>query len=135
MSKNFILRTAGGRILCVQCQANAKSTRQQCRRPATKGKKVCRLHGGASTGPKAPQGRQRCAQARLVHGQETTAIRNARSIGSARLAVLEAVGHALGMLTGPRTQGPKPKRMGEAYPELQYAALNLLQEKIKHNGM
>lgn len=42
-----------------------------------------------------------------------------RSLASARLAVLESVGHGLKMMTGPRTRGRKPDRMGEAYPELQ----------------
>lgn len=130
MSKNFTFRTAGGRILCIQCQAKAKSTKQQCRRPATRGKSVCRLHGGASTGPKTQQGRQRCAQARLVHGQETIAMRNARSRGSARLAVLEAMGFALGMMTGTRTRGPKPRHMAAAYPELRAAVQRLIREKL-----
>jgi hypothetical protein len=129
MSKSFTFRTAGGRILCVQCQAKAKSTRQQCRRPATKGKRVCKLHGGASTGPKTYKGRQRCAQARVIHGQETVEARNERSLASARLAVLEAVGHAIGMMIGPRTRGPKPHRMNEVYPGLQAFALKVFQNK------
>jgi hypothetical protein len=29
----------------------------------------CRLHGGKSTGPKTPEGRERCRQARLKHGK------------------------------------------------------------------
>lgn len=130
MSKNLTMSTAGGRIHCTQCQALAKSTRQQCRRPATSGKKVCRLHGGASTGPKTQQGRERCAQARWVHGQETTILRTERSLASARLAALELVGFALGLMTGTRTPGRRPGRMAEAYPELQSAAQMLLREKI-----
>jgi hypothetical protein len=35
------------------------------------------------------------------------------------LALLEEVGHGLRLMTGPRTRGRKPERMGEAYPELQ----------------
>lgn len=46
-------------------------------------------------------------------------MRMERSLGSARLAVLESVGHALGVLNGPRTRGRKPDKMCEAYPELQ----------------
>ena len=118
MTKNFTLRTAGGRIVCIQCQATAKSTRRQCQRPATKGKPVCKLHGGKSTGPKTPEGRQRCAEARLVHGQETTSIRKERRLASARLAVLEMAGHALGMMSGTRTRGRKPALMCEVEPEL-----------------
>lgn len=119
MSKNFTFRTAGGRITCVQCQAEAKSTRQQCRRPATSGKRMCKLHGGHSTGPNTPEGRQRCAAAKTIHGQETTSMRKERRIASARLAVLEMAGHALGLMQGARTRGRKPALMGEVELELQ----------------
>jgi len=86
-----------------------------------KGKRVCRTHGGKSTGPKTQAGRQRCADARTVHGNETRQARTERSVASARLAVLEEVGHKLGFMSGTRTRGPKPTRMAEAYPELQAA--------------
>ncbi len=119
MSKNFAFKTAGGRILCTQCQATAKSTRRQCQRPATKGKPVCKLHGGKSTGPRTPEGRQRCAEGRLVHGQETTSMRKERRLASARLAVLEMAGHALGFMHGGRTRGRKPFEMREVFPQLQ----------------
>lgn len=130
MSKNITLLTAGGRIRCAQCLATAKGTGQQCCRPASKGKRVCKLHGGKSTGPKTLEGRQRCAQARLVHGRETSAARMERSLGTARLAVLEEVGFALGLLTGGRTRGPKPHRLDQAYPELQ----ELLRALAKHGS-
>lgn len=130
MTKNLILITAGGRIVCTQCQATAKTTRQQCRRPATSGKRVCKLHGGHSTGPKTPEGRQRCAQARTTHGQQTTSMRIERSLASARLAVLEEVGHGLKMMTGSRTRGRKPDRMGQAYPELQALFQKLVFEPV-----
>jgi hypothetical protein len=58
-------------------------------------------------------------EARLVHGRETSAMRIERSIGSAKLAVLEEVGFNLGLLTGHRTRGPKPDRRDQMYPELQ----------------
>lgn len=72
-----------------------------------------------SVGAKTPEGRKRAA--RTIHGNETRKARSERSLGSARLAVLESVGVALNMLTGSRTRGPKPTRMAEAYPELQAA--------------
>lgn len=100
--------TLGGRIACRQCQARAKSTGEQCRKPAVTGKRVCRTHGGASTGPKTEEGRKRCAAARTVHGEETRKARTERSLVSARLAMLEALGYALGMMSGPRTRGRKP---------------------------
>lgn len=55
----------------------------------------------------------------MVHERETSAARMERSLGSARLAVLEQVGFAIGLLTGGRTRGPKPHRLDQAYPELQ----------------
>ena len=119
MSNNFTFVTAGGRIRCLQCQAQSKRTKQQCRAPASKGKTKCRFHGGASTGPKTTEGRQRCAEAKTIHGNETRQARTKRSLTSARLAVLEAVGHQMGFMSGTRTRGRKPNRIAEAYPELQ----------------
>lgn len=131
MSKNLEMLTAGGRIRCTQCQAKAKSTQQQCRRPATTGRRVCKLHGGGSTGPRTPEGRQRCAEARLVHGQETTSVRIERRLASARLAVLEMAGHALGFMHGGRTRGRKPALMGEVEQELQQALRQTMADTIK----
>ena len=116
MNKFF---TLGGRIECNQCQARSSRTKLQCRAPAIKGKRVCKWHGGRSTGPKTEAGRQRCAEAKTIHGRETREARNERSLASARLAVLETVGHKLGFMNGTRTRGRRPDRMGEAYPELQ----------------
>lgn len=110
MSKNLTMTTAGGRIRCTQCQARAKSTQQQCRRPATNGKRVCKLHGGKSTGPKTPEGRQRCAEAKTVHGNETRNARTKRAEGMRRLRALEDLGYALGIIKGPRTPGRKPNQ-------------------------
>ena len=113
------LKTLGGRVTCQRCQAKSKRTKLQCSAPALKGKRVCKTHGGRSTGPKTEAGRQRCAEAKTIHGRETREARNERSLASARLAVLEAVGHKLGYVNGNRTRGRKPDRMAEAYPELQ----------------
>ena len=119
LPKEQTFQTLGGRITCQQCQAMSKRTKQQCRAPAIKGKQVCKTHGGKSTGPKTPAGRQRCADARTIHGNETRQARTERRLASARLAVLEEVGHKMGFMFGSRTRGPKPTRMAEAYPELQ----------------
>ena len=119
--------TLGGRVECNQCQARSSRTKLQCRAPAIKGKRVCKWHGGRSTGPKTEAGRQRCAEAKTIHGRETREARTERSLGSARLAVLEAVGFSIGLMSGGRTRGRRPDRMAEAYPELQ----TLLKLKIK----
>ena len=55
---------------------------------------------------------------KLVHGRETREARSERILASARLAVLEAVGHKLGSMNGTRTSGRKPYGMADAYPEL-----------------
>jgi hypothetical protein len=119
------LTTLGGRVTCQRCQAKSKRTKLQCAAPALKGKRVCKTHGGRSTGPKTEAGRQRCAQAKTIHGHETREARNERSLAAARLAILDAVGHKLGFMNGTRTRGRKPNRMVEAYPELQKSVRRL----------
>jgi hypothetical protein len=113
------LKTLGGRVTCQRCQAKSKRTKLQCAAPALKGKQVCKTHGGRSTGPRTDAGRLRCAQAKTTSGRETRKARTERSIASARLAVLEAVGFSIGLLSGARTRGVRPNRMAEAHPELQ----------------
>jgi hypothetical protein len=121
------LTTLSGRVVCQRCQAKSKRTKLQCAAPALKGKRVCKTHGGRSTGPKTQAGRQRCAEAKTIHGRETREVRNERSLSSARLAVLEAVGFSIGLMSGGRTRGRRPDRMAEAYPELQ----ELLKVQVK----
>jgi hypothetical protein len=112
------LKTLGGRVICQRCQAKSKRTKLQCAAPALKGKRVCKTHGGRSTGPKTEAGRQRCAEAKTIHGRETREARTERSLAAARLAVLEAVGHKLGFMNGARTRGRKPHKMNQVLPEL-----------------
>jgi len=103
------LITLGGRVSCQRCQAKSKRTKQQCAAPALKGKLVCKTHGGRSTGPKTEAGRQRCADAKTVHGRETRSARRARSKKIAELQMLEQIGRTLGLIVGPKTKGPKCK--------------------------
>jgi hypothetical protein len=118
MSNNFTYVIAGGHITCNQCQATSKRSRQRCKAPAMKGKAVCRTHGGLSTGCKTEAGRQRCAEAKKSHGNETRAARTERSLASARLAVLEEAGFVLGFMSGHRTRGRKPSQMSNALQEM-----------------
>jgi len=97
---------------------------------APQGKRVCKWHGGRSTGPKTEAGKLRARTANLKHGRETREARTERSLGSARLAVLEAVGFSIGLMSGGRTRGVKPNRMAEAYPEFQ-ALLDLFMKSRK----
>ncbi|MDN5251337.1 HGGxSTG domain-containing protein [Betaproteobacteria bacterium LSUCC0117] len=83
----------------------SKRTKQQCAAPASKGKTKCRFHGGASTGPRTPEGRQRCAAAKTIHGFEARQARTERALGMRRLRDLEDLGHLLGILRGARTPG------------------------------
>ena len=104
------LKTLGGRITCLQCNAKSKRTGIQCRAPASKGKTKCRFHGGASTGPNTPEGRKRCAEVKTIHGDETRQARSDRAAAMRRLRTLEYLGHALNIMHGPKTRGRKPKK-------------------------
>jgi hypothetical protein len=112
------LTTLGGRVTCQRCQAKSKRTKLQCAAPALKGKRVCKTHGGRSTGPKTEAGRQRSSKAKTIHGRETREARNERSLASARLSVLEAVGFSIGLMSGGRTRGRKPNQMSNALQEM-----------------
>ena len=113
------------------CAAVFKATGQRCNAIALVGKRTCLRHGALSTGPKTEAGRQRSSKARTVHGRETREARNERSLASARLAILEAVGFSIGLMTGGRTRGRRPDHMAEAYPELQ----TLLKQRFKFMGL
>ena len=105
------LVTAGGRIKCLCCTAMSKHTREQCRKPALKISRTrkCQFHGGRSTGPKSAAGKARIAAAHLLHGEETNKRKLERSQSSLRLAQLEDVAHAIGLITtAPRSPGRKP---------------------------
>lgn len=64
--------------------------------------------GATRKGPQSAEGRKRCAQARTVHGRETRAIRQLRSLISYQLRCKEAEMFEGGYLFGPRTRGRKP---------------------------
>jgi len=96
--KEAYILTLGGRIRCPRCQAKSKRTKQQCRSPAIRGKLVCKVHGGRSTGPKSQQGRNLCRAAKTVHGRETRAIRAKRQKALAELKLLERMGKGVGVM-------------------------------------
>ena len=81
-----------------RCQAKSKRSGDQCRKAAMRGKMVCRTHGGASTGPKTPEGRQKCAEAKTVHGRETREIRRKRDVKLRELRELEIAMKASGLM-------------------------------------
>jgi hypothetical protein len=106
--KESFIDLAGGRIRCRRCQALSKRSRQQCKKPALKGKSVCDFHGGRSSGPQTPEGRQRVVEAKTTHAKEGRATRKQRSATSAHMRELEDVAWALNMMRGARTRGRKP---------------------------
>ena len=124
------LQTLGGRVTCKRCQARSKRTLDQCGAPAMVSKNVCSFHGGKSTGPTSEGGRQRCAQSRWLHGNETASMRMERSIASAKLALLESVGFEFGIMGGLRSRGPKPRRMAQVLPELHDLVQRLRSQKM-----
>lgn len=89
--RELFMTLASGRIRCSRCQALSKRTKRQCGAPAIKGKRVCRFHGGKSTGPTTKEGRKRCGIAKTVHGGETRAIRAVRPAKMAELKFLEKI--------------------------------------------
>lgn len=113
---NALLSTAGGQIVCPRCQAKSKRTGRQCGAPAMAGRRTCRFHGGKSTGPRTAEGRQRCAAAKTVHGQQTRQARTEMAFDVRRLRALEALGLLLGMIPGPRLRGRKPKECDDVQP-------------------
>ena len=119
---------------CARCAAVFKATGQRCTATTLVGRRTCLGHGGASTGPRTIEGKRKCAAVRTVHGHDTIAMRQERSLGSARLAVLEAVGFGLGLMEGNRTPGRRPDRMGEVYPELQVMFQKMVLERAKHSA-
>ena len=96
--KEAFILTLGGRIRCPRCQAKSKRTKRQCRSPAIRGKRVCRIHGGRSTGPRTQQGRNLCGAAKTLHGRETRRKRAKRQQALAELKLLERMGKGVGVL-------------------------------------
>ena len=82
---------ASGRIRCTRCKATSKRTKLQCGGPAMKGKLVCRFHGGLSTGPKTELGRQICAAAKTIHGDDSRLDREINRITMQRLRLYDLI--------------------------------------------
>ena len=102
-----IIVLAGGRITCLRCTARTKHSKDQCRKPAMRGKTKCRTHGGASTGPKTQAGKDAIREAHFKHGEQTLEAKAARSAKDAEMQALEDVLHALNMTSAKRTRGRK----------------------------
>ena len=60
-------------------------------------------------GPRTAEGKQRIAQAQLKHGAYSKANLEAKHAESVQLRQLEDIAIIIGMITGPRTRGCKPR--------------------------
>jgi hypothetical protein len=87
----------------------SKRTRHQCGAPASRGKKVCRFHGGASTGAKSEAGKARQRAVVMKTGSYTKEAMEDRARSLRILAGLEDALYILKMNDAPRSRGPKPK--------------------------
>lgn len=76
-------------------------------RTCLKGGTKCRFHCEASTGAKTEQGRQRWAESKTIHGNETRKVQTERAEGMRGLRELENLGFALEVMSGSRTPGRK----------------------------
>ena len=70
---------------------------------------VFNLKTGKWNGPRTAEGRQRIAQAQLKHGFYSKAGLEAKQAESIQLRQLEDIAIVIGMITGPRTRGCKPR--------------------------
>ena len=129
ISKSLTMLTLGGRVQCRQCQATAKHSRVQCKKAALQGKNVCRTHGGASTGPKTEQGRQRCAEAKTLHGMQTRAKRKQNAISATKLLLLRDLGVKLGLFGNQPTGWPG--RRPREYPATELMSVEELVEMVE----
>jgi hypothetical protein len=72
-----------------RCGAHARRTGLPCQQAAMANGR-CRMHGGASTGPRTAEGIARCAAAQTKHGRRNAAARAAATKrGKARSAIAE----------------------------------------------
>jgi hypothetical protein len=54
------------------CKARSKQSGQRCKNFASRGKQVCRIHGGRSMGARTQQGKQRQKMASRKHGRRSS---------------------------------------------------------------
>lgn len=88
-----------------RCTAKCKARGSRCRNPAAYGMKVCRYHGA-----RRPETIKRGANhPQYKHGHETKAAKALRSQKLAELRDLETLSFSLGLATGPRWRGRKPR--------------------------
>lgn len=90
-----------------RCTAKCKARGARCRNPAAYGMKVCRYHGAR----KPETITQGATHPQYKHGGETKSAKALRSQKLAELRDLEALSFLLGLATGPRWRGRKPRNL------------------------
>ena len=119
--KEKLLVTCAGKISCNRCQGTSRRTKLQCGAPALKTSRTqkCKFHGGASTGARTVEGRQRISASLLVHGHETNKIRVERQLKTLELRQLEDILVLTGSIkrkAGAKPSGYRPiKTISDAY--------------------
>lgn len=99
-----------------RCGARTRTPdKRPCRAPAVKGRARCRMHGGASTGPVTPEGRERSRRATLTHGYYTAEAIEARRL--ARQETWEAAKRRIER-EDRRRQGQQRREMRGLRPQL-----------------
>jgi hypothetical protein len=88
-----------------QCQVKSKRTGLPCKNPAAYGTNACRYHG-AHRANTAMLGQQ---HPNYQHGNATKEARYIYSAASKNLRQLEAMGFKVGMFSGSKISGRKPK--------------------------
>src|ERR1700674_3711553 len=91
----------GDPSLAARCGAKTRRG-SACQAPAMKNGR-CRLHGGTSTGPRTPEGLERCRMANWKHGAYS------KEVMAERLRIRELLHHSEELLAG--ISGNRPRRL------------------------
>lgn len=94
---------ASGKTL--RCSAKCKARGDRCRNPAAYSMPVCRYHGSR----KPDTVRRGASHPQYKRGEETVEAKAERSKRLVELRELETLSFTLGLTTGPRWRGKKPK--------------------------
>ncbi len=110
-TKELTLSIFNGTVTCRRCLALSKRTGKQCGAAADRHSAAskCKWHGGRSTGPTTPEGRQRCAEAKTIDGRQTRAKRAQNAAATAKLNYLRDLGDLVGLFNAStRWPGRRP---------------------------
>lgn len=123
------LVTAGGRIICLRCQAKSSRTKEQCKKPALKASRTmkCGHHGGR---PQSVDVLRRISEVNTVHGESTKAAKQKYRDDSVLIHELEDALYVLGMAEGPRIRGRKPGGYKGVHSEAD--VIRMVRERVLH---